>query len=129
MNMKSKLTLGLGLIAVPLALHATSLERAYIESYHNHDAEPVPTSITTPTVDSRFVGQEFTLAFVIDPAGKPTHITSATPNTNPQLVASVTEAVEWWKFTPAYRNGKPVPRKVELPVSIVAASRGNALLY
>ena len=121
MNMKSKLTLSLGLLAAPLALLAWSPEKAYVESYRVRPSDaPVPTSVIMPEVSSRFVGKQVTLEFVVDASGKPVSITSATPNASAELVASVTEAVAQWKFSPALVDGKPVARKVVLPVSIVA---------
>ncbi len=121
MNMKSKLTLSLGLLAAPLALLAWSPEKAYVESYRNHAAvTPVPTSVIMPEVSSKFVGKKVVLEFVVDTAGKPTSITSSTPDASVELVASVTEAVSQWRFAPALVDGKPVPRKVSLPVNIVA---------
>jgi TonB family protein len=121
MNMKSKLTLSLGLLAAPLALMAWSPEKAYVESYHNRTAAtPVPTSVIMPEVSSKFVGKQVVLEFVVDAAGKPTSITSATPGADADLVASVTDAVSQWRFAPALVDGKPVARKVALPVNIVA---------
>ncbi len=121
MNTKSKLILSLGLLAAPLALLAWSPEKAYVESYHNRTAEtPVPTSVIMPEVSSKFVGTKVVLEFVVDATGKPTSITSATPGADADLVSSVTEAVSQWRFAPALVNGKPVARKVALPVNIVA---------
>jgi TonB family protein len=120
MNTKSKLILSLGLLAAPLALMAWSPEKAYVESYRAvHTDGPVPTSIIMPEVSSRFVGKQVVLEFVVDPTGKPTSITSSTPGASAELIASVSEAVSQWKFNPAYVNGKPVARKVALPVNIV----------
>jgi TonB family protein len=120
MNMKSKLVLSLGLLAAPLALLAWSPEKAYVESYRTRADTPVPTSVIMPEVSSRFTGQQVVLEFVVDPAGTPTSITSVTPGADAELVAAVTEAVSQWKFIPAHVDGKPVARKVALPVSIVA---------
>ena len=119
MNTKSKLALSLGLLAVPLALLAKSPERAYVESYHNRTDIPVPTSVVTPEVASRYAGQQVTLEFVVDTTGKPTLIASASPAADGELVAAVTDAIAQWKFSPALVNGLPVARKVSLPVSIV----------
>ncbi len=119
--MKSKLILSLGLLAAPLALLAWSPEKAYVESYHNRASDlPVPTSVIMPEVSSKFVGKQVVLEFVVDAAGKPTSITSATPGADTDLVASVTDAVSQWRFAPAIVDGKPVARKVALPVNIVA---------
>ena len=121
MNMKSKLTLSLGLLAAPLALMAWSPEKAYVESYRSHAAvTPVPTSVIMPEVSSKFVGKKVVLEFVVDATGKPTSITSTTPGASAELVSSVSEAVSQWRFAPAVVDGKPVARKVSLPVNIVA---------
>ena len=120
MNTKSKLTLSLGLLAAPLALLAWTPEKAYIESYRTRTDTPVPTSVISPEVSPKFVGSKVVLEFVVDLKGKPTSITSVTPGANAELVASVTEAVSQWTFSPALVDGKPVARKVALPVNIVA---------
>jgi len=119
MNMKSKLALSLGLLAAPLALLAWSPEKAYVESSRIRPDTPVPISVIMPEVSARFAGQQVVLEFVVDTAGKPTLITSVTPGANAELVASVTSAVAQWKFSPALVDGKPVARKVALPVNIV----------
>ena len=119
MNTKSKLALSLGLLVAPLALVAKSLETSYVELYHGRTDIPVPISVVTPEVESRFAGQQVMLEFVVDTTGKPTHIVSVTPGANPELVASVSDAVAQWKFAPALVDGKPVARKVVLPVSVV----------
>ncbi len=120
MNTKSKLVLSLGLLAAPLALMAWSPEKAYVESYRNRAVTPVPTSVIMPEVSAKFAGTQVVLEFVVNPAGKPTSITSVTPGADAELVAEVTRAVSQWKFSPALVDGKPVARKVALPVNIVA---------
>ncbi len=101
---------------------AWSPEKAYVESYRTRSETPVPTSVITPEVSAKFAGSKVVLEFVVDPTGKPTSITSVTPGANAELVASVTEAVSQWKFSPAHVDGKPVARKVSLPVNIVATN-------
>jgi len=119
MNTKSKLALSLGLLAAPLALLAMSPEKAYVESYQGRSGIPVPTSVVMPEVAPRFAGQKVMLEFVVDPAGLPTRIASATPGADAELVAAVSSAVAQWRFAPALVDGKPVARKVVLPVNIV----------
>lgn len=126
MNMKSKLALSLGLLAAPIAVMAWSPEKAYIESYRARPEAPVPTAVVTPEVSTRYAGTKVTLEFVVDPTGKPTSITSATPGASAELVASVTDAVSQWKFTPAVVDGKPVARKVALPIVIVASTDASS---
>jgi TonB family protein len=122
MNTKSKLTLSLGLLLAPLALPAAdATEKAYVESYRSRAEGPIPTSVIKPEVSSRFAGRQVVLEFVVDATGPPTAIRSATPGAHAELVASVSDAVARWKFTPALVDGKPVARKVALPVKIVAS--------
>jgi TonB family protein len=120
MNTKSKLALSLGLLVAPLALVAAgSTEKAYVESYRNRADGPVPTTVIKPEVSARFAGKQVVLEFVVDATGTPTDIKSITPGANDELVSTVAEAVAQWKFTPALVDGKPVSRKVALPVNIV----------
>jgi TonB family protein len=119
MNTKSKIVISLGLLLAPFALMAKSPETAYVESYHGRTDIPVPVSVIMPEVSSRFVGQQIVLQFVVDTAGKPTLIASNTPAADSELVAAVLSAVEQWQFAPALADGKPVARKVSLPVRIV----------
>ena len=119
MNTKSKLALSLGLLVLPLALVAKSPEKAYVESYRGRTDIPVPISVVTPEVGSRFAGQQVTLEFVVDATGKPTLFAPAAPGVNAELVAAITAAVAQWKFSPALVDGLPVARKVVLPVNIV----------
>ena len=119
MNTKSKLALSLGLLVVPLALVAKSPEKAYVESYLGRSGIPVPISVVTPEVESRFAGSQVMLEFVVDPTGKPTRIASTTSGANAELVAAVSAAIAQWHFAPALVDGKPVARKVALPVDIV----------
>jgi TonB family protein len=128
MNTKSKIVLSLGLLLAPLALSAKSPESAYIESYHGRSDIPVPTSVVSPEVESRFAGQQVMLEFVVDTTGKPTLIASGSPAADRELVESVLAAVEQWRFAPALVNGLPVARKVVLPVKIVD-SFGNATRF
>jgi TonB family protein len=119
MNTKSKITLSLGLLLAPFALMAKTPEAAYVESYHGRTDIPVPVSVVMPEVSSRFAGHEVKVEFVVDTAGKPTLIASDTPSADSELVAAVLNAVEQWQFAPALAEGKPVARKVVLPVRIV----------
>jgi hypothetical protein len=119
MNTKSKLTLSLGLLALPLALVAKSPEKAYVESYRGRTDIPAPISVITPEIAPKFAGQQLVLEFVVDAKGKPVLITPVTPGADAELVSAVTSAVEQWKFSPAKVDGIAVPRKVVLPVNIV----------
>lgn len=123
MNTKSKIALSLGLLLAPLALTAAdATEKAYVESYRSRADGPIPTSVISPEVSSRYVGKKVVLEFVVDATGTPTDIKSVTPGASAELVASVSSAVAQWKFSPALVDGKPVARKVALPVNIVSNS-------
>lgn len=119
MNTKSKILLSLGLLAAPLALVAKSTESAYVESYQGRSDIPVPVSVVMPEVSARYVGDQVMLEFVVDETGKPTLLKSSTAGADSELVESVLAAVAQWQFTPARTDGKPVSRKVALPVMIV----------
>jgi TonB family protein len=119
MNTKSKIALSLSLLLAPFALMAKSPETTYVESYHGRTDIPVPVSVVMPEVASRFAGEQVVLEFVVDTTGKPTLIVSNSPAADSELVAAVLTAVEQWRFAPALAAGKPVARKVVLPVMIV----------
>ena len=125
MNTKSKIALSISLLLAPLALSAKTPETSYVESYQGRSGIPVPISVVTPSVDARFAGQEIMVQFVVDTTGKPTFISSASPDANRELVASVLDAIEQWEFAPALADGKPVARKVTLPVKIVDSDNSS----
>lgn len=128
MNTKSKIALSIGLLLAPLALMAKSSGESYVESCCGRTDIPVPVSVVMPEVSSRFAGQQLTIKFVVDAAGKPTLLASDTPNANDKLVATVLSAVEQWHFAPARIDGKPVARKVMLPVKIADESGRSSRL-
>ena len=120
MNTKSKIVLSLGLLVVPFALWAKSPESAYVESYRGRTGIPVPLSVVTPELDAKYIGQTVVFEFVVDPSGTPGVITPAVSGLDAELVATVTAAITQWRFAPALVAGRPVARKVALPVDIVA---------
>lgn len=119
MNTKSKILLSLGLLAAPLALTAKTTESAYVESYQGRSDIPVPTSVVMPEVSSRYIGEQVLIEFVVDETGKPTLLTSAKPGVDSELLTAVLAAVSQWQFAPAVVDGKPVARRVMLPLVIV----------
>ncbi|MBL9216310.1 MAG: TonB family protein [Opitutaceae bacterium] len=119
MNTKSKLALSLGLLAAPLAMLAKSFESTYVESHRGRTDIPVPISVVMPEVSAEYAGQQVMIEFVVNAAGQPTSIVSVTPEAAAELVDAVTEAVAQWRFAPALVAGRPVARKVILPVRIV----------
>ena len=119
MNTKSKIVLSLGWLAVPFALWAKSPESAYVESYRGRTGIPVPLSVVMPELEAKYTGQSVVFEFVVDATGQPVLITPASPGADAELVASVTAAITQWLFAPAVVDGRPVARKVALPVNIV----------
>lgn len=119
MNTKSKTVLSLGLLAVPFALWAKSPESAYVESYRGRTGIPVPLSVVMPELEAKYTGQSVVFEFVVDATGQPVQIAPASPGLDAELVASVSAAITQWRFAPALVDGRPVARKVALPVNIV----------
>jgi hypothetical protein len=118
MKSVSKIVISIGLFASPLALLAGTDAQAYIEQYKGRTDLPVPIHVNTPIVDNEFAGQKVTLKFVVDADGRPQHIRSATHWVDRRLIHSLSLAIERWKFTPLYVQGRPIERTVELPIEI-----------
>lgn len=67
------------------------------------------------------------LEFVVEADGKPADF-SITFATDDVLATAVLKAVKQWRFQPAEIDGKPVAKKVALPVKIVE-SDGAGVRY
>lgn len=80
---------------------------------------PVPVKVVNPTgLFRRHEGETITLVLTIDAAGLP-HDIRLRWGTDQNLAERLLPAVAQWKFTPAKRNGVPVPVRVELPIELV----------
>lgn len=101
-----------------VAVMASNDERAYLESCRKDPGMPVPVAVVSPTVGPEFHGAVVQLEFVVDVDGKPAAF-SVKSAPDDALAAVVVEAVKQWRFLPAATNGKPVAKKVGLPVRIV----------
>lgn len=111
------------LAAAPATLTATDFEDAYIDSYRNRTDIPVPVAVTSPRIDADYVGWTVGLEFTVDERGRPRDIVSDTL-TAADLVDSVIDAVEHWRFKPLRNaDGTPRPARVRLPVIIREPSR------
>lgn len=122
MNLTSKLSLALFLLAAPLGLRAVTAEQAYLNLYlhREHWAGPLPVEVRFPSVSEKFAGQHLLLEFIVGANGRPNHFQSCTPGADPDLVETVERAVRRWEFTPGLQNGVPTNYRVTLPVEIVA---------
>jgi protein TonB len=114
---KLAVLLSLGVLA-PFAASAKTPEQAYLETCRKDPAVPVPVTVVTPSVSSKYVGTSVQIEFVVDAAGKPTDLSVNSP-VDSELAASVVDAVKQWRFTPALRDGAPVAAKVVLPITII----------
>lgn len=63
--------------------------------------------------------QTLRLLFVVDENGTPGAFAPLPANVDSEVAAAVIKAVAKWRFAPAQRDGRPVARKVVLPVNIV----------
>lgn len=106
---------------LPLAVaRATPMEDAYLESCHKDPTVPVPIAVVSPSVGPEYEGSSVQLEFLVDATGKPAEFSiKSAPD---EIVATaVVRAVKLWRFQPAEIDGKPVARRVALPVRIVDA--------
>jgi len=80
---------------------------------------PVPVTVVSPTgLLPRHEGETVTLSLTIDAAGQP-HDIRFLQGGDQNLTKRLLPAVAQWKFSPAKKNGVPVPAKIVLPVQLV----------
>lgn len=116
-----KIMLTVGLLALPLFLSGKAVEQTYIESYQdqNRADRPVPIAVVLPELEPSREDQTVRLRFVVDENGTPGAFAPVPANIDSEVAAAVIKAVAQWRFAPAQRDGRPVARKVVLPVNIV----------
>jgi protein TonB len=114
---KLAVLLGVGVL-VPFAASAKTAEQAYLESCRQDPGVPVPVTVVSPSVDSKYIGSSVELEFVVDATGKPSEVSVTSP-TDATLATAVVDAVKQWRFKPATVDGAPVATKVVLPVKII----------
>jgi protein TonB len=107
----------LGLFTV-LAVSASPMEKAYLESCRRDPGVPVPIAVVSPTVGPEHNGGLVQLEFVVDAEGRPA-LFSIKSATDDVLAKLVVDAVRQWRFLPAETDGMPVATKVALPVKVV----------
>ena len=116
--------LGVGAL-LGVAVSASTLEQAYLESCRREPGVPVPVAVVSPTVGSEFNGGSVQLEFLVDVTGRPAEI-SVKSTTDNVLAVAVVDAVRQWRFLPAVVNGLPVATKVALPVKIIDSAMPGA---
>lgn len=80
---------------------------------------PVPVKVVSPTgLVRRYQGATVTLSLTIDAAGLP-HDIKLVQNKDRNLAENLLPAIAQWRFTPAMKNGAPVPAKILLPIELV----------
>jgi TonB family protein len=94
----------------------------------NGDENDSPTCITPPVatyspephypVNERKAGREgaVILRLVVDTDGA-THDITVARSLSPDFDSAAMDAVKTWKFTPAMRNGKPMPLRMDVQVA------------
>ena len=97
---------------------ASTPEQTYLKTCNKDPGVPVPVTVVSPTVGSEYHGASVQLEFLVDVDGKPSEF-SIKFATDDVLATAVVKAVKQWRFLPAEVDGKPVARKVALPVKIV----------
>jgi periplasmic protein TonB len=109
----------LSLGALPaIAAPASTLEQTYLSTCNKDPGVPVPVTVVSPTVGAEYNGAAVHLEFLVNVDGKPSEF-SIKSTTDDVLARAVLAAVKQWRFQPAELDGKPVARKVALPVKIV----------
>ena len=108
-------------VLLPVGAPSSTVEQTYLESCLKDPAVPVPVTVVSPTVGPEFSGGRVQLEFVVGVDGKPSEF-RVTFATSEVLATEVVNAVKQWRFQPAVIDGRPVAKKVMLPVNIVVAS-------
>jgi TonB family protein len=113
-----KLIVLLSLGAISAAASASPLEQTYLATCNKDPGVPVPVTVVSPTVGAEYNGASVHLEFLVDAEGKTSEF-SIKSATDDVLASAVVKAVKQWRFQPAEVEGKPVARRVALPVKIV----------
>lgn len=83
------------------------------------NSAPVPTKIVHPmNIPRHYENAVVEIVFTLDAAGVPRNV--ATLRNQPaELTKQLIPAVSAWRFTPYYKDGKPVSVRVVLPLRLV----------
>jgi TonB family protein len=127
MKAVSKLAVLISLGALATFASAKTDEETYLEKCSKDPAMPVPLTVVAPSVRSEYDGATVQLEFTVDATGKTADF-SVKSSTDNVLADAVLDAVKQWRFKPAEVDGKPVAKKVLLPLKIVDESLGGIRL-
>ena len=80
---------------------------------------PAPVKIVNPTgLFRRHEGATVMLSLTVDATGQP-HDIKLLRGSDDNLTEKLLPVVAQWRFTPAKKNGVPVPVRIELPLQLV----------
>ena len=118
MKAVSKLAILISLGALASFASAKTEEQAYLDSCRKDASIPVPIAVVSPSIVPGYEGTTVQIEFTVDVTGKPADFAVLSAKDN-AVAATVVDAVKMWRFKPAEVDGKPVAKKVSLPVKIV----------
>jgi TonB family protein len=82
-------------------------------------AAPTVTKVVHPTgLNRRYEGATITVSLTVDETGQ-AHDVRILSSDDPALARSLVPAITQWQFSPARKNGAPVPAQVVLPIQLV----------
>ena len=104
--------------AIVSVLSAKTPEEEYIETYRGKSGTPVPVTVVSPEVSTKFAGKKIDLVFVVDREGRPAPIVSRS-KVPEDLIEPIAQAVSRWVFVPLKgADGMAKSAKVMLPVTV-----------
>ena len=121
-----------GLTLIPLALNAANEQASQLKEYQLPEytvedlSPPIPTKTVAPRVSHSQIGQEIKMLFGIDENGRAIAPRAISSFADPDLRASMSIALSYWKFEPARDiNGQAVAVKAALTVKVVKKIKGE----
>jgi protein TonB len=80
---------------------------------------PMVTKVVHPTgLNRRYEGATVRVSLTVDETGR-AHDVKVLSSDDPMLARSLVPAITQWQFTPARKNGTPVPAQVVLPIQLM----------
>jgi protein TonB len=80
---------------------------------------PTVTKVVHPTgLNRRYEGETIRVSLTVDETGQ-AHDVKILSSDDPALARSLVPAITQWQFTPARKNGTPVPAQVVLPIQLM----------
>lgn len=111
-------TLAGGLLSASVVSAAVVIDTPLAYENASYTA-PAAVKIVNPTgILRRFQGETIRLSLTVDETGRP-HDINLLSERDPNLIRNLLPAVAQWKFSPAMKNGRPVPASIVLPIQLV----------